>query len=285
MSTGMQATKGDDWASLAEDYAAMTAKPSLPPIKVMLSRANALKPFSEATGILDNGCGPGPVMQQLIQVYGTTIPADCTLTCSDFSAGMVAQVQAAKDRNTASDPSSPWKRVQTKVQDATDLTEIASESLSHLTAGLVYFLTPSPEKCLSESLRVLQPSGVLAVSAWKDTQWIHLMYTLTRIRPDKIMPTMPEAWTSTTGLKGEMEKAGFRDVETHEVEVEMEYKTYRGLADFMVGKLPHMIALTKDMSAEQVEKYKEIWIEDMKKMCGSEPGSLSGVALVGVGRK
>ena len=105
------------------------------PIGVMLDRANALLPFSEASGILDNGCGPGPVMSRLLTDYD--IPASCSLTCSDFSEGMIKQVQQTKEEAIQANSESPWNRVETVVQNAMDLQSIGDSSMSHVTAGWV----------------------------------------------------------------------------------------------------------------------------------------------------
>jgi len=248
----------------------------------MLSRANALHPFAHATGILDNGCGPGPVMSRIIHDYGHEIPSSSPLTCADFSDGMLAQVRAAKERAGAE---SPWARVDVLNQNAMDLCEVADGSVSHVTAGMVYFMVPDPQKALKESLRVLRPEGVLALSAWEGSEWLDLMNLLPKVRPDKTMPTMPGAWTSTGGIKGEMEKAGFRDVEVHECPVTMAFQHYESFARFFSTKLPHMVALTKDMSEEEVGKLQALMVEGMKKMCPQAPGALKGMSLVGVGRK
>ena len=101
----------------------------------MLERADALLPFSDATGILDNGCGPGPLMSRLIQNYD--IPQSCALTCSDFSEGMIQQVKRTKEEVLQADGSSPWGRVDTVVQNAMDLQSIRDSSMSHVTAGWV----------------------------------------------------------------------------------------------------------------------------------------------------
>ncbi|TKA76000.1 hypothetical protein B0A55_06676 [Friedmanniomyces simplex] len=278
----LQDTKGDDWNALATEYVKVSEQTSIAPIGLMLERANALVPFHHAAGILDNGCGPGPVMGRLIKDYGRQIPADCPLTCCDFSEGMIAQVRAAKER-AGSD--SPWASVETKVQNAMDLDEIADGSQSHVTAGMLYFMVPDPQKALAESLRVLKPDGVLALSAWQGSEWLELMNLLPKIRPDKTMPTMPEAWTSTAGIRGEMEKAGFREVETHECPVKMPFQDHETFAGFFVTKLPHMVAMTKDMSEEEVGKLQALMVEGMKKQCPEAPGALKGTALVGLGRK
>ncbi|EMC93543.1 hypothetical protein BAUCODRAFT_125397 [Baudoinia panamericana UAMH 10762] len=248
----------------------------------MLERANALSPFSRATGILDNGCGPGPVMSHVIDDYGCVIPKECSLTCADFSEGMIRQVMGIKESANAD---SLWKKVDAKVQNAMNLTEIESDSQSHVTAGMVYFMTPDPMQCLKETRRVLKTNGVLSVSAWEGSQWLELMNLLPKVRPDKKVPTMPEAWTSATGLKGEIMRARFQEVETHQVLVELKFQNRESFADFLCTKLPHMIALTKDMSEDEVIKFKEVMVEEMRRMTSSEPGKLKGVALIGVGKK
>lgn len=120
---------------MADAYKRVTSEVNVRPITVMLERANALLPFSEATGVLDNGCGPGPVMTRILRDYG--VPDSCSLTCSDFSEGMIKQVQAVKEDAVKADSKSPWSRVETVVQDAMDLKDISDSSKSHVTAGWV----------------------------------------------------------------------------------------------------------------------------------------------------
>lgn len=270
---------------MAKAYNRLTVGTSFKPIGIMLSKSNALLPFSQATGIHDNGCGPGPVISRLITDYGPVIPPTATLSASDFSSGMVAQVEKAKAEEVAADPSSPWARLQTRVKDAMDLQGIADESQSHVTAGWVYFMTPDPRKCLQESLRVLQPGGVLACSSWKGSQWLDVMRKVTEVRPDAPMPEIPKAWMSTQGIHGEMEQAGFRDVEAVEVEVEMAIDSAEKFVVFLTTKMPHMVQLLKDWSEEEMERLREVCLRTMKGMLAQSPGILKGVALVGVGRK
>lgn len=133
----------------------------------MLERVNGLLPFSEATGILDNGCGPGTIMKRLVEDYN--VPESCSLTPADFSEGMVTRTREQKEAKVKENSSSPWQRVETIVQDATNLDMIEDSSKSHITAGWVYFMTSDPIKCLKESKRVLRDGGVLACSSWQYT--------------------------------------------------------------------------------------------------------------------
>lgn len=55
--------------------------------------------------------------------------------------------------------------------------------------------------------------------------------------------------------------------------------------DFMLYKMPHMQMLAKDMSEEEMAEAKSLMLEKGRQMCSSEPGELTGVALVAAGRK
>ena len=274
---------GDQWNEMAKIYQRLTFQTSYGPIGKMLERANALLPFYEATAILDNGCGPGPIMSRILKDYN--IPDSCSLTCADFSEGMIGRVREQREEKLKEDSNSAWKRLETMVQDATDLKDIESASKSHITAGWVYFMTSDPMKCLSESKRVLKDGGVLTCSSWKGSQWLDMMTLLTQVRPDKAMPEIPDGWKEADALKTEMDKAGFREVETFEVRTKMEFERMEAFVDFMLYKMPHMQMLAKDMTEEELGKVKALMMEKGREMCASEPGELTGTALVAVGRK
>lgn len=249
----------------------------------MLERANALLPFSEASGILDNGCGPGPVMTRLLKDY--KLPESCSLTCSDFSEGMIKVVEQTKADAVKEDSNSPWSRVETVVQNAMDLQSVEDSSKTHVTAGWVYFMTPDPQKCLSESKRVLKDGGVLTCSSWEGSQWMELMALLPQVRPDKEFPEIPKEWENVDMMKAELEKAGFKNVESQRVPTQMTFEKRDTLIDFMLNKMPHMVMMMKDFTEEQREKLKALMTEKGKEMSPEEPGKFTGTALVAVGRK
>ncbi len=99
------------------------------------------------------------------------------------------------------------------------------------------------------------------------------------------MPHMLPEWTNADKLKGELEKAGFRDVQVQQVKTTMTYEKRSSLIELISTKMPHLVPIIKEMSDEEVQRYKDMMDEDMKKMCPDEPGSLEGVALVATGRK
>lgn len=281
--------KGSDWDKMAAEYKKFSSGPGTQAIKTMLERTNALSPFSRATAILDNGCGPGPITSALIRQHGAEIPKDCEFLAADFSEGMVKQVEGAKQEALASSEGDAnagvWARVETKVLDATDLQGVSDGSKSHVLAGWVYFMTPDPQKCLTESLRVLKEGGVLACTAWEDSDWLQVMLTLKEVRPDFTMPELPKAWSNVGLLKKELEGAGFKDVRSERVAVTMRFEEHEGLIDFMADTMPMMTAFTKQMSEEEVKRFKEVAAAKMREFCPEAPGQLHGWALLATGQK
>ncbi len=128
-------SEGDQWASIAKLYKRLANDVSTPSQTSLLQNADKLLPFSEATGILDDGCGPAPLMSRLLAEY--SIPESCTLTCADFSEPMLKEVRKTKDEEVKANADSPWKRVVIRHNDAMDLKDVADSSQSHITAGFV----------------------------------------------------------------------------------------------------------------------------------------------------
>ena len=207
---------------------------------------------------------------------------------------MIAQVDAAKKEVLSSSSSlgdsdsgkaEVWKRVETKVLDAMDLQGVADASISHVMAGWVFFMTSDPQKCLSEGLRVLAPGGVLACTSWEGSQWLDLMGLLSEVRPDLKLFALPEKWSHAELLEKELETAGFREVEVERVGVKMHFEKHENLIDFLVDRLPHSIAMKKEMTDDEVKKWKELCVAKCREYCAEAPGSLSGWSLMAIGRK
>jgi hypothetical protein len=145
-------------------------------------------------------------------------------------------------------------------------------------------MTPDPMKCLLESKRVLKDGGVLACSSWKSSQWMELMLLVLKVREDAQLPLLPAEWRTVEAIKAELRKAGFRHVESHEVDVEMSFDSHDTLVDVLI-KLPHMVVLTEGWDREEMEKLRHLMLQEAKEYCMSAPGILEGTALVAIGRK
>lgn len=93
---------------MAEAYQRMTAATNQATVGHMLSSAEKVWPFHTAVGIVDEGCGPGPIMDLILSEYGRKIPLDCKLMCTDFSDGIVAWVERRKQEFVTEDNESAW---------------------------------------------------------------------------------------------------------------------------------------------------------------------------------
>ncbi|KAH6855616.1 S-adenosyl-L-methionine-dependent methyltransferase [Chaetomium sp. MPI-CAGE-AT-0009] len=281
----MSEATAEDWKLAAEAYEKGSRGATQQPTGALLERVNALFPFSEATSILDNGCGTGNVISRLIQDYGSVLGPSTALAAADWAPAMVDQVNAAKQTAVKENPGSLWARVDTHVLDAMDLHAIPGESQSHVTAGWVYHMTKSPQKCLSETHRVLKPNGVLGLVSWGDIQWLSIMSPISQINPSLRPPAGPPEWGSAAGLAQELTKARFRDIEVREVDVALPFQSRALFVDILLAKMPPLVALTKGFDAEQLERLRGLMVEEMARLCPTEPGALKGVAVVAVGRK
>lgn len=128
-------------------------------------------------------------------------------------------------------------------------------------------MTPDPQKCLSESKRVLKDGGVLTCSSWHGSQWIDLMTLTTKIRPDKVLPEIPENWKNAEPMRRELEQAGFKDADSQEVHVEMTIDSLDVFIDFILDKMPHMVMLLKDFSNDEKARLRKLMFDEGRKMC------------------
>lgn len=222
-------------------------------------------------------------MTAVLDNYGHDLSTECLLTCSDFSEGMIEQVRQTKSKQVAAGDKH-WSRVETIVSNAMDMSA-ASDTQSHILAGLVYFMTPDPQKCLSESMRMLKPGGVLGLSSWEDSQWLEMMRQLTVVLPERKVPELPKEWSSSGAVQQELNIAGFVDVSSKPLTVYMDYKSHAELAKFLTTSMPPIFAAMKDLNEADVQRVHEAMIRKAREYNPKEPGRLSGQAIVAVGSK
>ncbi|GAB7365864.1 hypothetical protein MBLNU230_g7194t1 [Neophaeotheca triangularis] len=252
----------------------------------MLKHTDAIWPYSRATSVLDNGCGSGVVMAQLLQRHARVLPRDCELKCGDFSEGMAEMVAGRKGNEYAgAEEGEAWGRVRAEVIDACDMSGVEDGSLSHVLANFVYFLVSDSQKALRESWRCLREGGACAASSWQGSQWLEIMSAFEHVRPDlEPFPELPQEWTTEAGVKGEFKKAGFREVVTELVKVELAVESHDSFVEFM--KLnPLVKPKLEQMGPAEVEEVSVIMLRKLKEMCPEAPAKLNGWAVVAAGKK
>lgn len=251
-------SSGADWDVRAAEYARlMKDGPMMTLIRAMLGRMDDALPFSSATGFADVGCGPGPAIKELLDMYGPKISPSAKLVASDFSEGMVEQVRKLQSKQSG-DPL--WERLETHVCDLQDLGQVADDSFSHVMGSLVFFIPEQPRQALSEVNRVLEKGGLIALTSWHIVTWMELMEASARAaRPGleaSIKPLeMPTAWRTIDAVKKELEATGFKSVHAEYTEPFSSADNPRDLIRwFAEGKNPLLAHLVAGFGEEDLEK-------------------------------
>lgn len=290
MSADLSNSSGKDWTDAAADYAELMKKgPMTSPIRALLESMNRIAPFSSAHSIVDVGCGPGTVITELINTYGTSIPATTPLTASDYSEGMVAQVRQTQTQHSRTNPH--WARLQTHVWNLSDLAEVANNSFSHIAASFVFFFLPDPRHGLTNTLRVLRPDGLLGLTSWHTLEWIDLFaLSAANIRPDLVATrsafAIPSAWSTTEAVEKELRETGFEGVEVRYVETWLGVEDPEALVRFFIrGKVPFVLGLIEGFSESEVAAVCEGFVGLVRERKRVEPRGLKGMAIVATGRK
>nr|A0A411KUP5.1 RecName: Full=Methyltransferase ucsB; AltName: Full=UCS1025A pyrrolizidinone biosynthesis cluster protein B [Acremonium sp.]QBC88146.1 UcsB [Acremonium sp.] len=274
--------KAEDWEAFAESYKRIAEVAVMKPVQALLQCLDDRLPLSGAVGILDNGSGPGIIMSSLIERYGPQLPPDCVLTCVDYAPAMIDQVDKARIKAVEEDADSAWGRVEGKVLDALDLHSIADESQSHIAAGLLYNLTTDPAKCLSECKRTLQPGGVLAVSAWEGNDWIEMLRVVPLIKPDLKTAIQPK-WSTVDAVRWDLELAGFREVHVQRIPIKIPFTSHALFVDTLMRYQPRMVAMLRTFTEDEKTELRRLLMNEMKVICPSQPGMMSGAVMVGAG--
>lgn len=300
-----------DWDATAHEYTAIPiAGPLYIPCKRMLEAMDTASAFATASAILDVGCGPGTAETLLIDAYGKDLPSTARLIASDFSKGMVEETNARREKILAegNDVADCWKRLETSVMDAENLSTIPSDSLSHVMGSLVYFMLPDPRKGLMEAKRVLKEGGVFACTSWARVDWMRfLREAAQKVRPNvsrrfvslQFMdgknagsrertdgegqdPAMLGPWKDTEGVKVELQAAGFRDVQVEYVDVDLPIEDRTGLSNILTrSNNPATKMVVGDFNDEEVARCRE----ELVKILEQNGNICKGVAVMGIGKK
>ncbi|KJR83629.1 methyltransferase family protein [Sporothrix schenckii 1099-18] len=261
-----------------------TAGPGVAPAARMVKRAHELLPFSKATIVVDMGCGPGQITDTVLKDHLSALPPTATLVGADLSAQMLESYNKRKQEEVDSG-NAYWSRAQTVQTDVTDCAAFSDGSVSHMLAGFLVFFVPTPEQALQAMKRTLTPGGVLSMSAWTSSHWMDLMYYPKKVRPDLVMPRLPNTWTSVDGVTAQLEKAGFQEIEVLETEGYWPFDDYDEACRFILTKLPLSSRVVGQMTEEEVLKTHELMVRDLKEWYPSVPAKMVGNATVAFARK
>lgn len=250
---------------------------------------NELWHFASAHGIFDNGCGTGSIISYVLEEYGSTIPETAQILAGDLSDAMLQVLRERRETNinaTRDDTNiDPWAKLDIRNIDAHTLSSIPDDSLSHVTGGHLYFLLPAPGAALRTTFRVLKPRGVLALTSGKSSQHIEMLISAVEsIKPGTNLHLFKEPWCSEDGVRGELEAAGFTEVETYLSESSL---TYTDPGDFteMLLSMPVMKDVIEAWSGDEKERLRKRLVTDLNRRTDEENGMLKGSSIIALARK
>ena len=123
------------------------------------------------------------------------------------------------------------------------------------------------------------------MSTMIDAEWTRAVGFVKAVRPDKNLPAPNACWRSSEGLGGELEAAGFRDVQVFEAPSYMPFEDHEEIVQYLVSSLPPMKMLTADMTKEEIQKVVDMTIDWLKNKYPTTPARMVGTALIAIGRK
>ncbi|KAL1306238.1 hypothetical protein AAFC00_004328 [Neodothiora populina] len=283
------ASETSDWDDNAAYYTAlMKDGPMTMPIRAMLEHMNKVLPFESASGIADVGCGPGTAIGELFDIYGKQISPSARLLASDFSKGMVEQVDKRKANNAGDNL---WDRLETDVWDLNDLNHVSDSSFSHVMGSMVFFMLKDSNEALKGVNRVLKEGGIIAATSWNKVEWMELAFAASgATRPDlaakRETPSLPGGWTNPEEVKTTLEAAGFKDVHASYVKTSCHFDDPSAFLRWLINsKLPAVAELVRDFDEDDKTRLGDEFVKLVEQKCGNGPKRLEGIAVEVVGRK
>ncbi|CAF9929358.1 MAG: hypothetical protein GOMPHAMPRED_005379 [Gomphillus americanus] len=248
------------------------------------------RPFSNATTILDIGCGPGIGIEVLSESFSKDLPAEFVLKAIDFSPAMIQALEGAKlnyiNKGIAKEI---WSKVKGEVLDVTKMNTIASGSVSHALANYVLFGVSDSSMAFQEILRVLEPGGVVAMTSFSKVGWIDCMGSIKGVIDRELkFPTMSptDPWTTVDGVKQKLDTAGFIDTHAGEFEVVMEVDSIKEFPYDMMD-VPSLSAVRSALTPEEMDRGAAAVTDTLRNNYTTKDGKIKIPAscIVGWGRR
>jgi len=281
---------GKNWSRVADAYSKIIDETdALNPVgaacKELKEVVENTLPWSKATFIIDMGCGTGPAISSVLDssTIAQQIPDSARIVAADVAPSFVDMLRAHKAERQSS--SSLWNRLEVENWDATDLSgAIGDGEVSHLLSTYAYFAFREEKKALLEAYRILQPGGIFIETSMFDVEWSTMARLFEELRPGRKVPGPEERWGRIDGVKETLESAGFSDVKARKYNIAIPFETHEAAVD-MIKIFPWVAEYTADFSEEEMADARGRIMEFVRSRHPEAPLSLTGVALIGWGRK
>ncbi|KAH9888161.1 S-adenosyl-L-methionine-dependent methyltransferase [Xylariomycetidae sp. FL2044] len=274
-----------EWSTIAPAFMQqITAGPGVAPAKHMAEYAEKLRSFSQATTVVDMGCGPGQVTNAVLEAHAAQLPPSAKIIGADNNGQMLAQY-SGRQKTEIAKGNSYWGRAETLELDIHDCAALEDGSVSHMLCGFVVFLIPNPGQAIAAMKRALAPGGVLAMSSLQSSDWAKLSTYPIKVRPDLAVPGPNNGCSSPEDVLKHLQEAGFTDIEVVPVESYMAFDDYDAACRFLLTKMPMTARAVAQMTNEEVLKTHELMMNDLKSWYPTLPAKMKGNVSIAYARK
>lgn len=238
--------------------------------------------------VLDNACGTGVVSENLWEMLDEHAKEELQLLCGDISEGMVGHIKKKIEEKG-------WHGADARVLDAMK-TGLQENYFTHVISNFGLMLMPDSDAALKECFRILQPSGVCALSTWDTVGWIPDVRAAFATLPGS--PTFPDAetfyaamgkgrWFEASFVAQKLVALGFVDVK---VEVVRRTSQTKDAADFCEAfdSVTHFI-MERFWNGEERRRCgplaKQALLEHLRDKYGNGVIEMDWAAILATGRK
>ena len=223
------ASAADTFNALAAKYEKNTGGATRVVAKHLINLASPIPPHAK---ILDNPCGTGIVVDELLASIssadqpGAAVKEIIAITCVDAASSMVELLKGKATTVRKPTLSDSEKQVDARVLAAEELDALPSDYYTHSFTNFGFQFFKDPYKAAKDIYRRLKHGrGEAFITSWKDIGYMRAVDAAQEvIRPGKEKSTLPfdYAWFKGEHVMGVFEKAGFgkAGVDLHEREGE-----------------------------------------------------------------
>ncbi|KAF7513138.1 hypothetical protein GJ744_010534 [Endocarpon pusillum] len=248
-----------------------------PVIVELIKWATQTLPPNSSSAVLDDGCGLGTVTAEVKKSF-----PDLSVLAIDSAAGMLEAVNRKAKKHD-------WKNVTTRLLDGGNLHGVSSNTITHAFACTYIDLAHNATACIKELQRVIAPGGILGMNTWADpihpsisTPWTKACQ---QVYPEFKAPlvTSPK-WSTADQIKDNLEKAGFKDVQTKQVITHWRWASPEEMTDWFFNGGNPVCGRWHEALVEEVggklEGMRERFHEELVKEYREEGGQLLNEELV-----
>lgn len=176
--------------------------------------------------VLDLACGGGMITSELLETASRQPNLHINkILAGDIDDQMLDFVTRKREFNVVKTNSqSQWSRVETQKMNEASIPQPDS-TFTHVFNNFGIFFCPDQDSALSETYRVLKPSGIAGFTSWKAISWwaevaepalAKFLPEATKLpHPSGMFPS--SGWNDPDAIPAKLERAGFVDVRVTEL--------------------------------------------------------------------